>query len=62
MTDKTWYAIKHKNAKRWQAFNMPESHLKHLKAGYEWRGPFTSLFKAMVSVNEEAKRKREAQI
>ena len=57
---RTWYAIKHKNARRWDAYDIPESHLKHLKPGYEWRGPFASLFKAMVAVNEEGKR-REAQ-
>jgi len=53
-----YYAIKHKNEKRWIAYKIPSSQLKDLRDDYEWRGPFESVFKAMVSVNEEKEKNR----
>ena len=50
---KKWYAIKRKTEKRWKAYKIPASHLKHLKDGYEWRGPFDSLINAMIGVNKK---------
>jgi len=50
-----WYAIKHKTEKRWKAYKISESALKNLKAGYVHKGPFDSLVKAMMAVNEKRK-------
>ena len=53
--NKTWYAIKRKAEKRWYAYEVSASHLKHLKDDYEYRGPYSSLVKAMIGVNKETK-------
>ena len=51
--DKKYYAIKKKTDKRWMAYKMPKSHLKYLKDGYEWRGPYDSVIHAMIGVNQK---------
>lgn len=50
-TNEQWYVIKKRTDRRWTAYKIPESQLKNLKKGYEWMGPYTSLFQAMIRVN-----------
>ena len=45
-----WYAIKKRVDARWVAYKIPASQIDNLKDGYEWKGPYTSLFQVMIRV------------
>ncbi len=50
-----YYAIKHKKSKRWVGYKLTKRQLGSLHEDYEFRGPYSGYFKAMVAVNEERK-------
>lgn len=45
MTDR-WYAIR-LPGERWTAMLLPEAHIKHLRPGVQYAGPFDSMIEAL---------------
>ena len=50
---KKWYAIRKQGDSRWLLYEIPKSHLSHLKRGYEYCGPFNSIAEAIIKTNEK---------
>lgn len=48
-SDVRYYAIKHKDSKKWVAYKLSYSQVETLNPDYDIRGPFLSLFRAMIS-------------
>ena len=50
-----WYIIKHRNDKRWRAYEIDTNTVK-VKRGYKIKGPFPSLLKALMAANQGEQR------
>ena len=48
---KLWYIIRHKSKKCWAAYELQKKQIDNLKPGYEFKGPFSSILKAMIAAN-----------
>ena len=48
---KLWYIIRHKSKERWAAYELQENQIDNLQPGYEFKGPFGSMLKAMIAAN-----------
>jgi hypothetical protein len=48
---KSWYIVKHKKEKCWTAYKITAKEAASIKEGYEIKGPYDSLIKALIASN-----------